>query len=159
MFFTVIIHMKNGVIMSFKNKLFKEMLKMSSAASQKASNFLVLLLQWKPTQPTKNWKISTQPMGQPNPWTTLSGKAALAQCRQWHVYSRRSAHFHEYNEPRLYIARNQWLKWKTWGEGTPFSAWSPSPKDRAHQMMMRMNIRCHICLFYVLSSKSVLMFY
>jgi len=29
-----------------------------------------------PTQPTKNWKISTQPdptqpMGQPNPWTTL----------------------------------------------------------------------------------------
>ena len=31
----------------------------------------------KPTQPTKNWKISTQPdptqpMGQPNPWTTLN---------------------------------------------------------------------------------------
>jgi len=45
MFFTVITHVKNGVIMSFKNKLFKKMLKMSSAATQKASKFLVLLLQ------------------------------------------------------------------------------------------------------------------
>jgi len=54
MFFTVI---TKTVIMSFKNKLFKEMLKMSSAATQKASKFLVLLLQWtqpNPTQPTKN---------------------------------------------------------------------------------------------------------
>jgi len=48
MFFTVITHMKNSVIMSFKYKLFKEMFKMSSAAAQKASTklfkFLVLLL-------------------------------------------------------------------------------------------------------------------
>jgi len=39
MFFTVVTHMKNSVILSFKNKLFKEMLKMSSAATQKASKF------------------------------------------------------------------------------------------------------------------------
>jgi len=62
------------------------MFKMSSAAAQKAntksfqsfSTFAVV----DPTQPTKNWKISTQPnpnqpspaqpMDQPNPWTTLS---------------------------------------------------------------------------------------
>jgi len=59
MFFAVITHMKNGVIMSFKNKLFKETLKMSSAATQKASKFLVLLLQWTQPNPTHG---STQPM-------------------------------------------------------------------------------------------------
>jgi len=53
MFFTVITHVKNGVIMSFKNKLFKEMLKMFSAATQKASKFLVLLLQWTQPNPQK----------------------------------------------------------------------------------------------------------
>jgi len=37
MFFTVITHIKNSVIMSFKYKLFKELFKMSSAAAQKAS--------------------------------------------------------------------------------------------------------------------------
>jgi len=47
--------------MSFKNKLFKEMF----------STFAIV----DSTQPTKNWKISTQPdptqpVGQPNPWTT-----------------------------------------------------------------------------------------
>ena len=62
MFFTVVTHMKNSVIMSFKNKLFKEMLKMSSTATQKASKFLLLLLQWTQPNPT---------LGQPNPWTTL----------------------------------------------------------------------------------------
>jgi len=48
MFFTVVTHIKNSVIMSFKYKLFKELFKMSSAAAQKASTksfkFLVLLL-------------------------------------------------------------------------------------------------------------------
>jgi len=48
MFFTVVTHIKNGVIMSFKYLLFKEMFKMSSAAAQKANmksfQFLVLLL-------------------------------------------------------------------------------------------------------------------
>jgi len=51
--------------MSFKYNLFKEMFKMSSSAAQKASTksfqifstFAVV----DPTQPTKNWKISTQP--------------------------------------------------------------------------------------------------
>ena len=28
------------------------------------------------TQPTKNWKIFTQPMGQPDPWTTLRPEEA-----------------------------------------------------------------------------------
>jgi len=37
MFFTVITHSKNSVIMSFKYPLFKEKFKMSSAAAQKAS--------------------------------------------------------------------------------------------------------------------------
>jgi len=36
MFFTVITHIKN-IVMSFKYKLFKEMFKMSSAATQKAA--------------------------------------------------------------------------------------------------------------------------
>jgi len=39
-FFTVITHIKNSDIMSFKYKLFKEMFKMSSAAAQKASTKL-----------------------------------------------------------------------------------------------------------------------
>jgi len=73
MFFTVITHMKNGVIMSFKNKLFKEMLKMSSAATQKASKFFSTFAAVDPTQPKteKSRPNPTQPMGQPNPWTTL----------------------------------------------------------------------------------------
>jgi len=58
MFFAVITHIKNSVIMAFKYKLFKEMLKMSSAAAQKASTksfqifstFVVV----DPIQPTKN---------------------------------------------------------------------------------------------------------
>jgi len=68
MFFTVITHIKNSVIISFKYKLFKELFKMFSAAAQKASTksfqifstFAVV----DPTQPTKNRKISTQT----NPW-------------------------------------------------------------------------------------------
>jgi len=55
--------------MSFKNKLFKEMLKMSSAATQKASKFCCSGPN--PTyQKLKNLD-PTQPMGQPNQWTTL----------------------------------------------------------------------------------------
>jgi len=58
MFFTVITHIKNSLIVSFKYKLFKELFKMSSAAAQKAntksfqifSTFAVV----DPTQPTKN---------------------------------------------------------------------------------------------------------
>jgi len=58
----IIIHNKTSVIMSLNNKLFKEMF----------SNFAIV----DSTQPTKNWKISTQPdptqpVGQPNPWTTV----------------------------------------------------------------------------------------
>jgi len=53
--------------MSFKNKLFKEMLKMSSAATQKASKFLVLLLLW--TQPNPTHQKTEK--SRPNPWTTL----------------------------------------------------------------------------------------
>jgi len=47
--------------MSLKNKLFKEMFKMSSAAAQQASTKLPShkLSCW--TQPKKNFKISTQP--------------------------------------------------------------------------------------------------
>jgi len=52
--------------MSFKNKLFKKMLKMSSAATQKASKFLVLLLQW--TQPNSTHKkLKNLDPTQPNP--------------------------------------------------------------------------------------------
>jgi len=69
--------------MSFKYRLFDVMFKMSSAAAQKASTkslkFLVLLLYLTQPNPTyqklKNLDPSqpkpTQPMGQPNPWTTL----------------------------------------------------------------------------------------
>ena len=42
----------------------------------------------------------------------------------------------------------QWLKWKIWDEGTPFSAWAPSNEGRAHQMLMLVNIRCRICLSF-----------
>ena len=45
--------------MSLKNKLFKEIF----------STFAIV----DPTQPTKNWKISTQP----NPWTTLEEPSLL----------------------------------------------------------------------------------
>jgi len=77
MFFTVITHIKNSVIMSFKYKLFKEMFKMSSAAAQKASTksfqifstFAVVdpirqkLKNIDPTQPKPNpTHGSTQPM-------------------------------------------------------------------------------------------------
>jgi len=67
--------------MSIKYKLFKELFKMSSAAAQKSFQIFSTFAVVDPTQPTKNWKISTQPnptqtiptqpMGQPNPWTTL----------------------------------------------------------------------------------------
>ena len=45
----------------------------------------------------------------------------------------------------------QWLKWKIWGEGTPFSVRQhghPSHEGRAHQMLMWVNIRRHICLYF-----------
>jgi len=58
MFFTVIAHIKNGVIMSFKYMLFKEMFKMSSAAAQKASTKSFQIFSTfavdDHTQPTKN---------------------------------------------------------------------------------------------------------
>jgi len=42
---------------------------------------------------------------------------------------------------------NQWLKWKISAERTPLSAWAcPSHEGRAHQMLMRVNIRCYIRL-------------
>ena len=31
-------------------------------------------------------------------------------------------------------------------DGTPVLAWAPSHEDRVHQMLMRVNIRCRICL-------------
>jgi len=50
--------------MSFKYKLFKEMFKMSSAAAEKTSMRSFQIFSTfgvvDPTQPTKNWKISTQ---------------------------------------------------------------------------------------------------
>jgi len=85
MFLNVITHIKNSLIVSFKYLLFNEMFKMSSAAAQKAgtksfqifSTFAVV----DPTKPNppKTEKSRpnptqtnpTQPMGQPNPWTTL----------------------------------------------------------------------------------------
>jgi len=57
----------------------------------------------------------------------------------------------------------QWLKWKIWGEGTSFSAWAgkfqcgpPSHESMAHKMLMRVNIRCHICFSF---SQSVHVFH
>jgi len=38
----------------------------------------------------------------------------------------------------------QLLKWNTWSEGNPLSAWAPSHEGRAHQMLMLVNIRCHL---------------
>jgi len=75
---------ENSVIMTFKNKLFKEMLKMSSAATQKASKFLVLLLQWTQPNPTHG---STQPMDNSAPQrrhipvttTAYSAKSTLSE--------------------------------------------------------------------------------
>jgi len=78
MFFTVITHIKNSVIMSFKYKLFTELFKMSSATVQKASTksfqifstFAVV----DPTQPNlpKTEKSRSNPTqtnpSQPNPW-------------------------------------------------------------------------------------------
>jgi len=52
--------------MSFKNKLFKKMFKMSSAATQKASKFLVHLLQWTQPNPTHKKLKNLDPI-QPNP--------------------------------------------------------------------------------------------
>jgi len=70
MFFTVITHNKNSVIISFKYKLFKEMFKMSSAAAQKASTISFQIFSiFAVVDPTQF--NQTQPMGQPNPWTTL----------------------------------------------------------------------------------------
>jgi len=40
-----------------------------------------------PTQPTKNWKISTKPMGQPNPWTTLRLHSLLCGALGLHMSS------------------------------------------------------------------------
>jgi len=63
MFFTVITHIKNSVIMSFKYKLFKEMFKMSSAAAQKASTksfqIFSIFAVVDPNQPNPT---------RPNPW-------------------------------------------------------------------------------------------
>jgi len=67
MFFTVITHMKNGVIMSFKNKLFKEMLKNVLSSNSESQQIFSTFAAVDPTQPNP-----TQPTGQPNPWTTLS---------------------------------------------------------------------------------------
>jgi len=85
MFFTDITHINNSVIISFKYKLFKEMFTMSSAAAQKASTksfqifstFAVVdPIQPNPSKteksrPNPTQTNPTQPMGQPNPWTTL----------------------------------------------------------------------------------------
>jgi len=43
----------------------------------------------------------------------------------------------------------QWLKWKIWGEGTPLSPWAPCHEGRAHQMLTRVYIWCHICLSFL----------
>jgi len=52
-----------------------------------------------------------------------------------------------------------WLEaWKIWDEETPFSAWAPSNEGRAHQMLMRVNIRCRICLSFS-QSVGLLVFY
>jgi len=69
--------------MSLKNKLFKELFKMSSAAAQQAGakapshklscfNLRHRRAIMDPTQPTNNWKISTEP----DPWTTLTNTPA-----------------------------------------------------------------------------------
>jgi len=68
--------------MSLKNKLFKEKFKMSSASQHEGPITQAQLLD--PTQPTKNWKISTQPMGRPNPWTTLADTGRrISQSQRW----------------------------------------------------------------------------
>jgi len=54
MFFTVITHMKNGVIMSFKNKLFKEMLKNVLSSNSESQQIFSTFAAVDPTQPTKN---------------------------------------------------------------------------------------------------------
>jgi len=72
MFLNVITHIKNSVItrISFKYKLFKEMFKMLSAAAQKASTkSFQIFSTFAVVDPTQT--NPTQPMGQPNPWTTL----------------------------------------------------------------------------------------
>jgi len=46
------------------------------------------------------------------------------------------------------LTLTQRLKWKIWGEGTPFSACPASHESRAHRMQVRVNIRCHICLSF-----------
>jgi len=78
--------------MSLKNKLFKELFKMSSAAAQQASakaplhklscfNLRHRRAIMDPTQPTNNWKISTEP----DPWTTLTNTpATIRSPRQRH---------------------------------------------------------------------------
>ena len=66
-------HVKNRVIMSLKKKLFQEMFK--NVLSSNFSNFstfaLLNLTQPNPPKTEKSRPDPTQPMGQPNPWSTL----------------------------------------------------------------------------------------
>jgi len=72
MFFTVITHIKNSVIMSFKYKLFKDLFKMSSAAAQKASTKSFQIFSTFPVvDPTQPNPPKTE-KSRSNPWTTLS---------------------------------------------------------------------------------------
>jgi len=91
MFFTVITHIKNSVITSFKYLLFKEMFKMSSAAAQKASTksfqifstFVVVdPTQRNPThQKLKNLDQTQPKPTQPNPWVNPThGVARSSHC-------------------------------------------------------------------------------
>ena len=67
-------HIKNSVILSLKNELFKEMFKMSSAAAQQASMKAHRTRSVAGPNPT-------QPVGQPNPRTTpLHGLALVGNC-------------------------------------------------------------------------------
>jgi len=59
----------------------------------------------------------TQPMGQPNPWTTLRPHSQTA---------------------------SSVVKVENLRRGNSIFSVAPSHDDRAHQMLMRVNIRCHV---------------
>jgi len=72
MFFTVITHIKNSALTSFKYKLFKEMFKMSSSAAQKASTksfqiFSTFAVADPTHQKLKNFDPTKPKPTQPNP--------------------------------------------------------------------------------------------